>query len=550
MKLPSTLVVVLFFSTQLFAQTVGLTQHNSGSIDDGFVLFAPISNTTTYLIDKCGKEINSWPSQYRPGQSVYLLEDGTLLRSGNANNANFDAGGKGGIIERIDWDGNVIWSFTISDITKCQHHDIKWMPNGHILVIAWESKAASEAISEGRDPSLVTATVWSEQVLELEPIGTNGANIVWEWHLWDHLIQDHDANLPNYGTVADHPELLDVNFKASATNEDWIHLNSIDYNVERDEVLLSSHSFNEVWIIDHSTTTQEAAGHSGGTSGKGGDLLYRWGNPVAYQYGSPADQKLFGQHNAHWIDSGFAYARQIMIFNNGLARPSGNYSSVEIIEPPISGGNYSSTLPYLPLNNSWRYVASNPTDLFAQNISGAHSMKNGHVLICNGPAGTFLEIDENATPVWQYVNPVKNGGTIPQNTTPSMNIVFRCTFYPSNYPGFAGKTLSGTQTIENANPMSDSCALYLALYQPESKVHMHVYPNPAVNFIYVQFDSPIEAGASLAVYDQLGQMQFFYDDESLEAGKMIDISNLPKGLYIVRMISNEVTSGMARFAKD
>ena len=355
MKLPSTLVVVLFFSTQLFAQTVGLTQHNSGSIDDGFVLFAPISNTTTYLIDKCGKEINSWPSQYRPGQSVYLLEDGTLLRSGNANNANFDAGGKGGIIERIDWDGNVIWSFTISDITKCQHHDIKWMPNGHILVIAWESKAASEAISEGRDPSLVTATVWSEQVLELEPIGTNGANIVWEWHLWDHLIQDHDANLPNYGTVADHPELLDVNFKASATNEDWIHLNSIDYNVERDEVLLSSHSFNEVWIIDHSTTTQEAAGHSGGTSGKGGDLLYRWGNPVAYQYGSPADQKLFGQHNAHWIDSGFAYARQIMIFNNGLARPSGNYSSVEIIEPPISGGNYSSTLPYLPLNNHYSH---------------------------------------------------------------------------------------------------------------------------------------------------------------------------------------------------
>ncbi|MGC8644373.1 MAG: hypothetical protein ACP5XB_31305, partial [Isosphaeraceae bacterium] len=60
---------------------------------------------------------------------------------------------------------------------------------------------------------------------------------------------------------------------------------------ELDQILLSVHSFSEIWIIDHGTTTAEAATHKGGRSGKGGDLLYRWGNPQAYRAGTAADQQ-------------------------------------------------------------------------------------------------------------------------------------------------------------------------------------------------------------------------------------------------------------------
>jgi len=62
--------------------------------------------------------------------------------------------------------------------------------------------------------------------------------------------------------VADHPELIDINF--GGRHADWNHLNSIDYNEEFDQILLSSHNQNEIWVIDHSTTTEEAAGHTGG----------------------------------------------------------------------------------------------------------------------------------------------------------------------------------------------------------------------------------------------------------------------------------------------
>lgn len=161
-----------------FAQTVGLQNHNSGSFDDGYVLFSPNTSTTTYLIDKCGKQVKTWPSTYRPGQSSYILPDGTLLRTGNINNSTFTAGGTGGIIQKIDWNGNVTWSYTVSDATKCQHHDVKALPNGNILIIAWESKTNTQAIAAGRNPALVPATLWSEQIIEVQPVGINGGTVV------------------------------------------------------------------------------------------------------------------------------------------------------------------------------------------------------------------------------------------------------------------------------------------------------------------------------------------------------------------------------------
>jgi hypothetical protein len=465
-KLLQLVLLVVSASYTTAQTTVGLLQHDAGTLDDGYVLFAPNNSNTTYLIDKCGKQVKTWPGTYRPGQSCYILPDGTLLRPGNVNNATFNAGGRGGIIQKIDWNGNVTWSYTVSDVLKCQHHDIKALPNGNVLVIAWESKTNTEAIAQGRNPSLTTPTVWSEQILEIQPVGATGGNVVWEWHLWDHLVQEYDNTKPNYGTVASSPQLVNLNFNASAnaTNnfgQDWIHLNSVDYNAALDQILLSSHSFDEVWIIDHSTTTAQAASHAGGNSGKGGDILYRWGNPQAYGNGTAATQKLFGQHNAYWIESGMPYQNQIMIFNNGNGRTGGNYSTVEIINPPVSGYNYTATLPYLPTATSWIYNAGNPNNLYAQNISGSQQLSNGNMLYCNGPAGTFTEVSSTGTAVWKYVNPVATAGVLAQGATPAQNLVFRCNFYPASYSGFTGHTLTPGSTIESINVNSSTCTIVI-----------------------------------------------------------------------------------------
>ena len=521
-------------------QTIGLFTNQTGQLD-GYVLFSPIPSTNTYLIDKCGKLVHTWSSTYRPGQAVYLLEDGNLLRTGNTNNSILNGGGTGGIIEKIDWNGNIVWSYTISSTTECQHHDIYPMPNGNILAIVWEVHTNTEAIAEGRNPSLTNTTIWSEKIIELQPVGNNSATIVWEWHSWDHLIQDYDNTKDNYAAVADHPELIDLNFSATSMNSDWLHLNSVHYNPTLDQVLLSSHNFNEIWIIDHSTNSSQAASHIGGTQNKGGDLLYRWGNPAAYDRGNPGNKKLFGQHNAHWIEPGFADENNIMVFNN---QHTGNYSTVDIISPPLeTDGSYSITSgqAYLPSASSWTYTAPTPTDFYASNISGAQRLSNGNTLVCEGTKGKFFEIDPNENIVWEYINPVQLNGPISQGTVAGNNIVFRCTLYEPDYAGLAGKDLTPGAPLE-LNPLNYTCDMITGI-PASTENHIEIYPNPAKNMLYIK-GMKINAAS---VYDLAGQMLFEIQFKNEE--QLLNIENLSPGNYFLRILKGDEFS-IHRFIKE
>jgi hypothetical protein len=392
-------------------------------------LYGNLTSTTAYLVDEDGTAVHSWETSHPPGHSMYLLENGELLRTGDVGNTTFEAGGAGGIVETYDWDGNLTWSYTYSDTTHLQHHDVEWLPNGNVLLLAWQYKSGAEAIAAGRDPgTLATDALWPDSVIEVQPDGEGGGTIVWEWHVWDHLVQDYDAAKPNYGVVADHPELIDLNYTMNS-KADWNHSNSVDYNAELDQILISVRNFSEIWIIDHSTTTAEAASHSGGTSGKGGDLLYRWGNPQAWDAGGAEDQQLFVQHDAEWIASGLSGEDNILVYNNGNGRSDGDYSTVDEIAPPLAeDGSYTRMTgsAFGPSAVTWRYQADPATDFYSSAISGAQRLPNGNTLICEGQAGRFFEVTDAGEIVWEY----EPGGS-----------VFRVERYRSDYAGFDGTPL-------------------------------------------------------------------------------------------------------------
>jgi hypothetical protein len=104
------------------------------------------------------------------------------------------------------------------------------LPNGNLLMVAWQYKSEVEALAAGRDPaSLSEGELWPDSVIEIEPTDNNGGNIVWQWHIWDHLIQDDDESKRNYGVVADHTELINLNYTLNS-RVDWTHINALDYN--------------------------------------------------------------------------------------------------------------------------------------------------------------------------------------------------------------------------------------------------------------------------------------------------------------------------------
>jgi len=490
-------------------QTVGLFL-NTPAAAPGYTLFAPMSYNVTYLIDNNGELVQSWSSEYRPGLSVYILENGDLLRTRIVQGQLFQTGGHGGGVEIIDWDGNLVWEFDYFSDQYWQHHDIESLPNGNVLLIAWEHKADVTAIANGRNPNMLVGSqqpfgFWPDHIIEVNP---ESNSIVWEWHVWDHLIQDYDSSKVNYGVVSDHPELVNINYPIGPTNNgDWLHINAVDYNAELDQIMLSVHHFGEIWIIDHSTTTAEAASHSGGNSGKGGDLLYRWGNPQAYIGGNSNERIFFGQHDARWIEDG----SQIMVFNNGSGRPGGSYTSVDVFTQPISENNLyplDSNGVYGPDSLSWQYTATPQGDFFAANISGAHRLENGNTLICDGPQGHYFEIDSAGSLVWDYVNPVINTGPLyqgeeipvqggPQGS--SINRTFRVHRYPIDYLGFSGHNLEPTGPIELYMNIHD-----LTFLPDKHSLHQN-YPNPFNPETIIPYNLPENIFVNITIYDLLGR---------------------------------------------
>ena len=343
-----------------------------------------------------------------------------------------------------------------------QHHDIEPLPNGNILILAWEKKTANEAENMGAT-NLNTDEIWPEHIIELEK-ETN--NIVWEWHAWDHIIQDTDPSLPNYGSISENPQRININYKKPNNNPnnlspfngngDWMHANSIDYNADLDQIIISVRRWNEIWIIDHSTTSEQAEGSFGGFYGKGGDILYRWGNPEAYNQGSLDNKKFWGQHDAKWINKNYTDGGKIMIFNNGsqtAGSEAREFSSIDIINPPINDqGNYflEENGTYGPIELDWSYTSENPYDFYADHISGSSRLENGNTIICNGPQGNFFEINPLGDIVWEYINPITASGILSQGdiVIDGQNPVFNCKRYTHNYPAFANRDLTPNGYIE------------------------------------------------------------------------------------------------------
>ena len=523
------------------SNTVGLIMNDSTASYNGYTLFAPMTSTNTYLIDNQGYLIHSWSSAYRPGLGAMLLPDGSLLRTAFLQKGNsFNAGGSGGRIERYDWDGNLIWSFNYCYPDSCTNHDVAYMPDGDLLMISWERKSYADAVAAGRNPSNLGSDLWSEKIIEVKPTGTSGGKIVWEWHVWDHLIQDYDSTKSNYGSVSAHPELIDLNF--GSADEDWLHINSIRYNPGLDEILISTHNLSEIWVIDHSTSTAEAAGHTGGKRGHGGDILYRWGNPQAYGAGSQSDQKLYYQHDARWIDSGLPGAGDIMIFNNGKDRPEGDYSTIEEITPPIdSNGNYylENSGAYGPDTVTWEYKANPANSFYSSHLGGEDRLPNGNTLICEGVDGRFFEVDSSGNIVWEYINPVSQSGIVAQGDTPQVNMVFKIYRYSAQYSGLAGKDLSRKGKIEQY-PMG--------IENNNSQITGFIlnqnYPNPFNPNTTINYQLSTGSNVTLKVYDILGNLVNTLVNGYKDKGRYkvnFNGSKLSSGVYLYRLVAGRFT---------
>lgn len=366
--------------------TENIEAYNGELLEESYVLAIENGANASYLLDKRGNKVKEWLFEDNLGNDLELLPNGKLIGIFKVDNPFFSFGGFGGKLKILNSDGSTDWEFEYASDIVLAHHDLELLPNGNILFLAWEKIPAlvgqSEGVAEGID-------IYPEVILEIN-LDTN--EIVWEWHSFDHIIQDQSPTTNNFGVLNENPQLVDINYNIyPESNGDIMHANGLDYDPIKDVIYLSVNFYSEVWVIDHSTTTEQAASHTGGNYNKGGDLIYRFGNPEAY---NNVGVRLFdNNHFPNFLQEDEIGAGNILIYDNGT---TSNQSTVyELSMPEVF--NLTSGVNNEP-EIIWSFTDEN---LFNPRISGAVRLKNGNTLIAEGDYG-FWEVTENDEVVWKY----------------------------------------------------------------------------------------------------------------------------------------------------
>lgn len=530
MKKITYLAILLLFNLSFGQETIGLIFEDiNAELADGYTLFKPTSDQRVFLINNCGEVVNEWTFSGNNARNAYLLENGNLLQSSTLQ------------ADIRDWNNNLLWSLDYQAFFGWTiHHDIAPLPNGNFLVMIRDIYSDTEMFALGFANAYVNAVQVLERIVEIEPVGTNSANIVWEWKLIDHMVQDFDSTKPNFGVVANNPQLYDVNYN-NGNGSNPIHANAIDYNPNLDQIAVSARHLSEVFIIDHSTTTAEAASHSGGVYGKGGDFLWRWGNPEVYDQGTAADRKLGRQHDIKWITEG-PHAGKMSVFSNDGYGSDITASSVHIIDPSHTNGVYSmSADKFLPTTYDWSWdgtIMSVPMHAAAQ--SGFQVLSNGNALICESDIGRLTEINSAGDVIWVYRIPVGAGVEYAQFDEPVGNGSFRAHRYPTDYPGFNGVTFNNTGKIEDINALTDDCVNRLSIDEVQL-VDLKVYPNPTQGIVNFEFNEVID---TIEVFNLTGQSVLIVKESN-----RIDLSSFSNGLYMVKL-STGASTKFVKVLKD
>lgn len=514
-------ILVIFINFCSSAQeltTIGVRYFNP-NVSGGYTLFTPEKNNNVFLINNCGEVINKWEFTERPGATCYLLNNGDLLRAGKKS------------LEIRDWDNNIIWSFSMESIGN-QHHDIEPLPNGNILCVVTDLYTNDEILMHGRKPDLIEKNSFKlDKIIEIKPLANNTAEVVWEWRFIDHLIQDFDDSKLNYGNVKDHPELIDINYYTeNLIVSDFSHVNGIDYNKELDQILISARHLNEIYIIDHSTTTEEAKGNTGGNSKKGGTILWRWGNPQVYRQGTIENQNLYLQHDAKWVEKDYLDEGMISVFNNG-GDGSGNYSSFHLLNPSISNQNYvMNNNKFLPLNFEWTWEGSILDETVLEGKkSGGHFLPNGNFIICETSKGQFSEINKEGEVLWVYKNPT-GISIFNQNDMPTSNSIFRAEKYPVSFFNFSQFKIRPLGIIENKNINSEMCSESFLIN--EESIESLKFQNPVINGV-LNFNKEIEV-SEIIITNTIGVV--VYKKNNFK-GNRIE-THLPEGVYFIKLKSD------------
>lgn len=326
---------------------------NKEKISPGYTLISPFYGGTNFegtgeifLIDNDGERVHTWETKH-PTLIAYLQPDGHIFAAMTPplDMRDYPSGGSTGVIQELDWEGNVMWEYEDPQMT----HDFELMPDKSIVYIRWNLAPQRFAVSVSGGMRTATTSVWTNELVRID----RNKNIIWSWKPEDHLD-------PSKYTLS-----------PLVPRFDWAHINSVRY-LEKNPVtetpayLISARNISTVFLIDEKT----------------GEII--WETPAGY---------LSLQHDATLTEK-----NTILVFDNGLFR--------NIPQPVLLSG--VGEVDPKKNEIVWLYSGGFSTlekAQFSSSImSAAQRLPNGNTLITLSMANTIYEVTEDKEIVWKYTN--------------------------------------------------------------------------------------------------------------------------------------------------
>jgi len=332
----------------------GLVFCDSRRAYNGFTLFTPVEGKSVFLIDMHGKEVKQWKMEYEAGCYGELLANGHILYGGKIHDGPLnDIEGSGGVLQEIDWDGDIIWEYR----DPYMHHSFYRRRNGNTLVLKWVElpKNIARKVKGGDPGSEREGVMWGDMVQEINPNG----KVVWEWIAHNHIKTTEFRRCP------------------LCPRDTWLHCNSC-VELPNGNILLSFAKINTIAIIYKYS----------------GKIVWSWGN----------DGELAHQHAPVFLENG-----NILIYDNGF-HPRGlglNYSRVIELDPRSNKMVWSYEGPE---SGALKML------FYSSMYSNARRLPNGNTLICEGMTGRIFEITMAQELVWEFVNGFPSKGISPPHS--------------------------------------------------------------------------------------------------------------------------------------
>lgn len=206
----------------------GLVEFDPTRATPGYTLFTPLGLTTTYLIDMGGDVVHEWQLENDVGNYAYLLPNGNLLAAIRILEGPKKLPAKGGKIQELDWEGNIVWEY----VDPAQHHDFRRCSNGNTIYAGWElmPEDAQKRVRGGILGTEHEMGIYCDYVREINPSGET----VWEWRA---LI---DQEIERYPI---HP---------ACRREEFAHMNTV-CPLDNGDVIVNWRFNNLMAIIDRNT---------------------------------------------------------------------------------------------------------------------------------------------------------------------------------------------------------------------------------------------------------------------------------------------------------